>query len=219
MIGNDNSNKKQTPPGNFNHICWQTCLKYSWSFLGVLNGTMRNYTSGQMIIKRPKTATPNDTKLQKWSLPIMTFNLGFGMIQICADYSYLTHPKNLYGLASFAFFRRGNYDYPNRQRRMVYSCQIWGIILPRSPLKFPRVDFVQSIHVGRLLVPKKKLFLFHLNPGYSNTSKPVRCFSFGLFFGIQKIPHPCEAISGGMSDVPCNTYPLLSGRSLELAAC
>ena len=158
MIGNDNSNKKQTPPGNFNHICWQTCLKYSWSFLGVLNGTMRNYTSGQMIIKRPKTATPNDTKLQKWSLPIMTFNLGFGMIQICADYSYLTHPKNLYGLASFAFFRRGNYDYPNRQRRMVYSCQIWGIILPRSPLKFPRVDFVQSIHVGRLLVPKKNCF-------------------------------------------------------------
>ena len=170
MIGNDNSNKKQTPPGNFSHICWQTCLKYSWSFLGVLNGTMRNYISGQMILKRPKTATPNDTKLQKWSLPIMTFNLGVRMIQICADYSYTWYIPKIYMDSQASPFFEGE------TTTFQIVKVVWSTVsnlryhLQRSPLKFTRVDFVRSIHVGRLLVPKK-LFLFHLNPGYSKIQK------------------------------------------------
>ena len=102
---------------------------------------------------------------------------------------------------------------------------VWSTV---SNLRYPFAKISERKHTcwfrttyscGSPSCSKKKLFLFHLNPGYSNTSKPVRCFSFGLSFEIQKIPHTCEAISGGMSDVPCNTFPLLSGRSLELAAC
>ena len=83
-----------------------------------------------------------------------------------------------------------------------------GIILPRSPLKFTRVDFHASIHVGRLLVPKKQRFFVPFKPWlFKHLQNRFGVFSFGLFFGIQTYLTLVKRYRGGRCYVPCKPTP------------